>query len=78
MSRLSSVSISDFKLIFRDNSLRIFLAMPLLIFLIVMLAVPGIFRKLPRSQGIHSIDRNGCDNANQHHVWIYLQHGSHP
>ena len=42
MQRLILLSITDFKLIFRDPSLRIFLAMPLLIFAIVLLAVPEL------------------------------------
>jgi len=40
MYRLIQLSVTDFKLIFRDPSLRIFLAMPLLIFAVVLLGIP--------------------------------------
>jgi fluoroquinolone transport system permease protein len=40
MRQLILLSITDFKLIFRDPSLRIFLAMPLLIFILVLVALP--------------------------------------
>jgi len=42
MGRLILLSITDFKLIFRDPSLRIFLAMPLIIFAVVLLGVPKL------------------------------------
>lgn len=40
MRQLIFLSITDFKLIFRDPSLRVFLVMPLLIFAIVLIALP--------------------------------------
>ena len=40
MRQLIFLSITDFKLIFRDPSLRVFLVMPLLIFAIVLVALP--------------------------------------
>jgi len=40
MQRLILLSISDFKLIFRDPSLRVFLVMPLLIFAVILIGVP--------------------------------------
>ena len=40
MRQLIFLSITDFKLIFRDPSLRVFLVMPLLIFVIVLGALP--------------------------------------
>ena len=40
MKQLIFLSITDFKLIFRDPSLRVFLVMPLLIFVIVLGALP--------------------------------------
>ena len=47
MKNLLLLSITDFKLIFRDSSLRIFLAMPLLIIAIVLLAVPALIEEYP-------------------------------
>ena len=40
MDRFVKISLNDFKLIFRDKSLRIFLIMPLLILAIVLLLLP--------------------------------------
>lgn len=47
MKNLLLLSITDFKLIFRDSSLRIFLAMPLLIIAIVLIAVPALIEEYP-------------------------------
>ena len=40
MKKLVQLSVTDFKLIFRDPSLRVFLAMPLLVFGIVLFVMP--------------------------------------
>ena len=42
MKHLLKLAVTDFKLIFRDPSLRIFLVMPLLIFATVLLALPWV------------------------------------
>lgn len=42
MGQLIFLSVTDFKLIFRDPSLRIFLMLPLLIFAIVLLGLPTL------------------------------------
>lgn len=42
MNQLAKVVISDFKLIFRDSSLRIFLLLPVLVFLVVELVLPRL------------------------------------
>lgn len=49
METLIKVAINDFRLVFRDNSLKIFLALPLLTLVIVKYAVPyvvGIYESL--------------------------------
>ncbi|MEM1138161.1 MAG: hypothetical protein AAGI07_20200 [Bacteroidota bacterium] len=45
MKQLIRLTVSDFKLIFRDPSLRIFLVMPVLIFLVVDLLVPYLIKQ---------------------------------
>ncbi len=40
MKKLLKVAINDFRLVFRDNSLKIFIALPLLILLVVRYGVP--------------------------------------
>ena len=47
MNQLIRLSISDFKLIFRDPSLRIFLVLPLLIFVILIWALPWLISQFP-------------------------------
>ncbi len=47
MNQLIRLSISDFKLIFRDPSLRIFLVLPLLIFVVLIWAVPWLISQFP-------------------------------
>ena len=47
MNLLLKLSGNDFKLIFRDASLRFFLALPLLIFLVVNYFVPYLISKFP-------------------------------
>ncbi len=42
MRQVTVTAISDFKLIFRDRSLRIFLLLPLLIFAVVLLGLPQV------------------------------------
>ena len=42
MSQLIFLSVTDFKLIFRDPSLRIFLTMPFLIFALILIALPKL------------------------------------
>ena len=42
MNQLLSLSVTDFKLIFRDPSLRFFLAMPFLIIAFVLFAIPPL------------------------------------
>ncbi|NPD44084.1 MULTISPECIES: hypothetical protein [unclassified Lentimicrobium] len=47
MKNLLLLSITDFKLIFRDSSLRIFLAMPLLIIAMVLFGLPALIEEYP-------------------------------
>lgn len=47
MKRIIVLILNDFRLIFRDPSLRIFLGVPLLIFAIVLLLVPWLIGKYP-------------------------------
>ncbi len=47
MKQLLTVSLSDFKMIFRDPSLRIFLFLPVMIFLVINVAVPWLMREFP-------------------------------
>lgn len=51
MSQLLRLSITDFKLIFRDPSLRIFLIMPLLVFASILLLLPYL---VERYEGVTS------------------------
>ena len=49
MKKLIKVAISDFRLVFRDNSLKIFIALPLLILVVIRYAVPyvaGVYEEL--------------------------------
>lgn len=55
MNTLLPLSISDFKLVFRDSSLRIFLVMPLLIFLVVLLAMPYFIEQYDNALAFLSI-----------------------
>ena len=45
MKHLLKVSISDFKLIFRDPSLRVFLALPLLAYVVILALLPWLVEK---------------------------------
>lgn len=47
MNQLIKVAVTDFKLIFRDPSLRIFLVLPGLILLVVLLALPALVESYP-------------------------------
>lgn len=47
MKQLIKLSISDFKLMFRDPSLRIFLFLPILIFLVINYFLPYLIAKFP-------------------------------
>jgi fluoroquinolone transport system permease protein len=47
MKKLILLSITDFKLIFRDPSLRVFLVMPLLIYALVLFLVPKLAEAYP-------------------------------
>lgn len=47
MKQLLLLSVTDFKLIFRDPSLRVFLALPLLILVLVTLGLPALIEKYP-------------------------------
>lgn len=47
MKQLIILSISDFKIIFRDPSLRVFLFMPILIFLVINYFFPFLIGKFP-------------------------------
>lgn len=47
MKKLIKLSISDFKLMFRDPSLRIFLFLPVLIFLVINYFLPYLIGKFP-------------------------------
>ncbi len=47
MNQLIRLSTSDFRLIFRDPSLRTFLVLPLLIFVVLLWAVPSLIRQYP-------------------------------
>lgn len=47
MKKLSSLALTDFKLIFRDPSLRSFLALPLLFFAMVLYVLPWLLNKFP-------------------------------
>ena len=47
MEQLLKLSISDFKLVFRDPSLRIFLFLPILIFLVINYFLPYLIGKFP-------------------------------
>lgn len=47
MKQLIKLSISDFKLIFRDPSLRVFLFMPILIFLMINYFLPYLIGQFP-------------------------------
>ena len=47
MKQLIKLSISDFKIIFRDPSLRVFLFMPILIFLVINYFFPLLIVKFP-------------------------------
>ena len=47
MKKLSSLALTDFKLIFRDPSLRSFLALPLLFFSMVLYVLPWLVNKFP-------------------------------
>lgn len=47
MKQLIKLSISDFKIIFRDPSLRVFLFMPILIFLVINYFFPFLIVKFP-------------------------------
>ncbi len=42
MKKLIKVAINDFRLVFRDNSLKIFIALPLLILVVIRYAVPYV------------------------------------
>ena len=42
MKKLIKVALNDFRLVFRDNSLKIFIALPLLILLVIRYAVPYV------------------------------------
>lgn len=42
MRKLIKVAVNDFRLVFRDNSLKVFIALPLLILLVVRYAVPYV------------------------------------
>lgn len=50
MDTLIKVAINDFRLVFRDNSLKIFLALPLLTLVVVKYAVPYIVEIYPAIQ----------------------------
>jgi fluoroquinolone transport system permease protein len=55
MKKLIKVALNDFRLVFRDNSLKIFIALPLLILLVIRYAVPyiaGIYEFLGNYTGI--------------------------
>ncbi|NND31205.1 MAG: hypothetical protein HKN76_01350 [Saprospiraceae bacterium] len=47
MPVLLPLAIADFKLVFRDASLRIFLVMPFLIFLVILVALPALISRYP-------------------------------
>ncbi len=42
MKKLIKVAVNDFRLVFRDNSLKIFIALPLLILVVIRYAVPYV------------------------------------
>ena len=44
MKKLTKVAINDFRLVFRDNSLKIFILLPLLNFLVIRYALPHIVK----------------------------------
>lgn len=47
MKQLLKLSVSDFKIIFRDPSLRVFLFLPILIFLVINYFIPFLVGKFP-------------------------------
>ena len=51
MSTLMPLALADFKMIFRDPSLRIFLFLPALIFLVILIAIPALVGKYPGAAG---------------------------
>lgn len=42
MKKLARVAVNDFRLVFRDNSLKIFIFLPLLILLVIRYGVPFV------------------------------------
>lgn len=47
MKKLIKVAVNDFRLVFRDNSLKIFIALPLLILVVIRYAVPYVVGVYP-------------------------------
>ncbi|MCB0737329.1 MAG: hypothetical protein KDC92_07440 [Bacteroidetes bacterium] len=47
MNQLLKVAITDFKLVFRDPSLRIFLVLPALILVVILIALPALVEAYP-------------------------------
>lgn len=47
MQQLLFLSLSDFKLVFRDPSLRTFLFLPVLIFIVILVALPALINSFP-------------------------------
>ena len=47
MKKLIKLSISDFKIMFRDPSLRVFLFLPILIFVVINFFIPYLIQKFP-------------------------------
>ena len=50
MKKLIKVAINDFRLIFRDNSLKIFIVLPLLILLVIRYGIPYVVEVFPGLQ----------------------------
>jgi fluoroquinolone transport system permease protein len=55
MKKLIKVAVNDFRLVFRDNSLKIFLALPLLILVVTRYAVPYVAGVYPVVQSYISV-----------------------
>jgi fluoroquinolone transport system permease protein len=50
MNKISSLAITDFKLIFRDSSLRLFLILPLVLFVLIVYLLPILVADYPQIQ----------------------------
>ena len=75
MNRFIQIGLADFRLIFRDPSLRIFLLMPGMIFIVVLLVIPNLINTYPIVENYAAVILMGGYDAIKCHVRFYIQYG---